>query len=135
VWALSADPGDAQAGDRRLVLPVGGLLQADVEGLALYRGGGRDYLVVSSQGNDSYVVLDATPPHRVWGAFRIGINVEQGLDGASETDGLDITSVPLGPGFEQGLLVVQDGRKRLPEGAQNFKYVGWREVTRALGLP
>ena len=134
VWALSANPGDAQGTDRRLVLPVGGLLRADVEGMAIHRGTGPAYLVVSSQGNDSFVVLDASAPYRVRGAFRIGINVGAGVDGASETDGLDITASPL-PGFAQGLLVVQDGRKRWPEGPQNFKYVPWEDVARALSLP
>lgn len=135
VWALSADPGDGQASDRRLVLPVGGLLRADVEGMAIHRGGRQPYLVVSSQGNDSYVVLDATAPYRVRGSFRIGVDVEAGIDGVSETDGLDVTAAPLGPGFPQGMLVVQDGRKRLPEGPQNFKYVAWEDVARALSLP
>jgi 3-phytase len=90
---------------------------------------------VSSQGNDSYVVLDAAPPHRVLGAFRIGIHLAAGIDGASETDGLDITALPLGPHYPNGMLVVQDGRKRLPEGPQNFKYLSWDEVLRVLGLP
>lgn len=134
VWALSAEPGNAQGTDRRLVLPTGDLLRADVEGIAVYRGAGVAYLVVSSQGNDSYVVLDATAPYRVRGAFRIGINVHAGVDGASETDGLDITATPL-PGFARGMLVVQDGRKRWPEGPQNFKYVPWEDVARALSLP
>lgn len=135
LWAMSADPQDAQARDRRLVLPVGGLLRADVEGMAIHRGGAQAYLVVSSQGNDSYVVLDATPPYRTRGAFRIGLNAEAGLDGASETDGLDIASASLGPTFQRGMLVVQDGRKRLPEGPQNFKYVAWDDVARSLNLP
>lgn len=135
VWALSAEPTDARASDRRLILPTGGPLRADVEGLAIYRGAQQSYLVVSSQGNDSYVVLDAAPPYRVRGAFRIGINLAAGIDGASETDGLEVTALPLGPGFPQGMLVVQDGRKRLPEGPQNFKYVSWQDVARALGLP
>ena len=102
--------------------------------MAIHRGTGPAYLVVSSQGNDSFVVLDASAPYRVRGAFRIGINVGAGVDGASETDGLDITASPL-PGFAQGLLVVQDGRKRWPEGPQNFKYVPWEDVARALSLP
>lgn len=134
LWAMAADPRDAQAADRRLVLPVGPVLHADVEGMAIHRRGSQAYLVVSSQGNDSYVVLDAAPPHRVRGAFRIGINAEAGIDGVSETDGLDVTAVPLGPGFAGGMLVVQDGRKRLPEGPQNFKYVAWEDVARVLAL-
>lgn len=134
VWGLSADPADAGAGDRRLVLAAGGTLRADVEGMAIHRHGQRAYLVVSSQGNDSYVVLDAEPPYQQRGAFRIGIDLAAGLDGASETDGLDVTALPLGAAYPHGLLVVQDGRKRLPEGPQNFKYVSWQDVARALGL-
>jgi 3-phytase len=30
--------------------------------------------------------------------------------------------------------VLQDGYKRLPDGPQNFKYVGWGDVATALGL-
>jgi len=58
-----------------------------------------------------------------------------GIDGAEETDGLAATSANLGPGFEQGLLVVQDGFNRLPEERQNFKLVPWRAVAAALNLP
>ena len=103
--------------------------------MAIHRGGAQAYLVVSSQGNDSYAVLDAAPPHRFRGAFRIGINLEAGIDGVSETDGLDVTAVTLAPGFAGGMLVVQDGRKRLPDGPQNFKYIAWEDVARALALP
>jgi len=134
LWAMSAEPGDARASDRKLVLPVGGVLTADVEGMAIHRTSRSAWLVVSSQGSDSYVVLDAAPPHRVRGAFRIGMNLEAGIDGASETDGLDVTSVSLGPQFPRGMLVVHDGHKVLPDGPQNFKYVSWEDVARALGL-
>ena len=34
-----------------------------------------------------------------------------------------------------GAVLVQDGRKRMPEQAQNFKFVPWAEVSRALKLP
>ena len=54
---------------------------------------------------------------------------------ASETDGLEVTSTNLGGPWSAGLLVVQDGRKRLPESTQNFKLVPWAEVAKALGLP
>lgn len=132
VWTMPLATGDAAL---KLVLPVGRLLHADVEGLALYQRPQGSYLVVSSQGNDSYLVLDAAPPFALRGAFRIGVNSAAAIDGTSETDGLDVASAPLGPGFERGLLVVQDGHKRLPDGPQNFKYVAWDDVARALGLP
>ncbi|OOW00558.1 MULTISPECIES: phytase [unclassified Pseudomonas] len=133
VWAVDARP--EQPATLSTVIKVGPQLHADVEGLALYQSNARDYLVISSQGNDSYLVLDAEPPFASHGAFRVGINAAAGIDGASETDGIEVTSVNLGGPWSQGMLVVQDGRKRMPEQTQNFKFVPWAEVTRALKLP
>ena len=130
IWTLSTTS-DAKP---KLILATGKLLVADVEGLALYHGKQASYLVASSQGNSSYVVLDALPPHKVRGAFRIGINAEAGIDGVSDTDGLETSAVNFGGGYGAGMLVVQDGYKRLPDGAQNFKYVPWSEIARALKL-
>ena len=81
------------------------------------------------------VVLDATPPYALRGAFRVGINAQAGIDGTSETDGLAVTSSPLGGPYGKGLLVVQDGHKRLPQGTQNFKLVPWSTVMGVLQLP
>jgi 3-phytase len=133
VWAVDARAD--QPAKLSSVIRVGPQLHADVEGLALYQSDARDYLVISSQGNDSYLVLDAEPPFASHGAFRVGLNADAGIDGASETDGLEATSVNLGGPWSQGMLVVQDGRKRMPEQAQNFKFVPWAEVTKALKLP
>jgi 3-phytase len=129
IWTLSA--ADAKP---RLILETGKLLVADVEGLALYHGKNASYLVASSQGNSSYVVLDALPPHKVRGAFRIGINAAAGIDGVSDTDGLETSAVNFGEPYSEGMLVVQDGYKRLPDGAQNFKYVPWSAIADALKL-
>ncbi|WP_454876178.1 phytase [Pseudomonas farris] len=133
VWALDARAD--QPATLSSVIKVGAQLQADVEGLALYQSVAQDYLVISSQGNDSYVVLDAEPPFASRGAFRVGLNAAAGIDGASETDGLEVTSANLGGLWSHGMLVVQDGRKRMPEQTQNFKFVPWAEVTKALKLP
>ncbi|CAI8824710.1 phytase [Pseudomonas chlororaphis] len=133
VWAMDARA--EQPANLSSVIKVGPQLHADVEGLALYQSETHDYLVISSQGNDSYVVLDAEPPFASRGAFRVGLNAAAGIDGASETDGLEVTSANLGGPWSQGLLVVQDGRKRMPEQTQNFKFVPWAEVARALQLP
>lgn len=132
VWSI--DAGADSKAKPKMILPAGGPLRADVEGMALYHGANASYLVVSSQGSNSYVVADAAPPHRVRGSFRIGINPEARIDGTSETDGLDVTAANLGGRFARGMLVVQDGYKRLPDGAQNFKYVAWDDIARALGL-
>ncbi|MDX1725871.1 MAG: phytase [Pseudomonas sp.] len=132
VWALDAR---ADAPTRlEQVIAVGEVVHDDIEGLAIYQGATRNYLVISSQGNDSYVVLDATAPYAVRGAFRIGLNAQLGIDGTSETDGLEVTSANLGGIWSAGMLVVQDGRKRMPEDRQNYKYLPWTAVAQALGL-
>jgi myo-inositol-hexaphosphate 3-phosphohydrolase len=132
IWTVSAS---ASGKDKpQLILATGKLLVADVEGLALYHGKSSTYLIASSQGNSSYVVLDAAPPYKVRGAFRIGINAEAGIDGTSDTDGIEASAVNFGGVYGDGMLVAQDGYKRLPDGAQNFKYVPWRDIARALKL-
>lgn len=132
VWTVSAK-GDAPA-KLSMVMPVGPQLVADVEGIGIYHGDKADYLVVSSQGDNSYLVLDAQVPYKVRGSFRVGYNLAAGIDGTSETDGLEVSSANFGGPFSKGMLVIQDGYKRLPDGPQNFKYVAWDDVSKALNL-
>lgn len=114
-------------GSRALVEAIdAGNLVADVEGLDIYRRGDQRWLVASSQGEDAYAVY-AMDPWQLVGKFRIGADYQRGLDGASETDGLAVTSAPL-PGYPKGILVVQDGRNRAPQANQNFKVVDWRAI-------
>jgi len=134
IWRYGAEPG---AGDRRTAVArvkPDGELTDDVEGLAIYPRGDGGFLVASSQGSNSYAVYDRLPPHTFRGLFRVRADAVSGIDGASETDGLDVASAAL-PGFPDGLLVVQDGRNVEPEAAQNFKFVSWRDVAAALDLP
>ena len=133
VWTLPADPGEPAELASFAAIADGGLV-ADVEGLALYQPGNaeldakRSYLVVSSQGDDSYAVYDTQTRARL-GSFRVGGQPQ--IDETSGTDGIAVTSTPL-PGFPDGLLVVQDVDN--PGGNQNFKLVSWSEVRRTLGL-
>ncbi|QYK00903.1 phytase [Shewanella psychrotolerans] len=119
-----------------MIISVGGPLVADIEGLALYQGRkGVDYLVVSSQGNDSYLLYQGQPPYAYVDRFRIGVNGHKGHDGSAETDGLEVTSRAVGSGvWSLGMMVVQDGRNRLPEQNQNFKWIPWSEIEQRLGL-
>ena len=128
IWTLSAAP-DAPT-TLQSVAKIGEALHDDVEGLALYDGESGTLLIASSQGNNSYVVMNSSAPYQVLAAFRIGMNLDSAnaIDGASETDGLELTSANLGGEYSAGLLVVQDGRNVLPEQAQNFKLVPWRNV-------
>jgi 3-phytase len=95
---------------------------------------GKGYLVVSNQGEDNYTVYRRERANEFVGKFHVVANEELGIDGASETDGLDVASAALGTAFPRGLLVVQDGRNLSPPDRQNFKLVSWEVVARALGL-
>lgn len=132
VWTIGAEPNAGT--DVELVLRAGDLLVADVEGMGIYQGKNKNYLVVSSQGNNSFVILDAKPPYKVRGVIRIDLDAERSIDGVSETDGLEVTSVTLGALFPEGMLVVQDGHNVMPEAPQNFKYVSWEKIRTALQL-
>ncbi|HSC67937.1 MAG TPA: phytase [Cellvibrio sp.] len=132
VWTIGAEP---ETGTQlQSVMQAGEVLVSDVEGMGIYQSKNNTYLVVSSQGNNSYVVLEAAPPYKLRGVFRIDMDASRGIDGVSETDGLEVTHVNLGDSFPEGMLVVQDGHKVMPEAPQNFKYVSWKKIRAALSL-
>ncbi|WP_226666637.1 phytase [Microbulbifer aggregans] len=117
-----------------LIAPVDGeRLAADVEGMGLYHAGDKSYLVVSSQGNNSYALFSRDGSEFV-GHFKVDINLDKNLDGSSETDGLEVSSAAFGDQYPRGLLVVQDGRNRMPSQAQNFKLVSWADIADTLNL-
>lgn len=120
----------------KMIIKAGGHLVADIEGISLYKPNSeKGYLVVSSQGNDSYLLYDSEPPFAYVDRFRIGVNADKGHDGSAETDGLDVTSSAVGIGvWAQGMMVVQDGRNRMPDENQNFKWVPWSMISQTLGL-
>ena len=106
-----------------LIASVGGEVEADVEGMGIYTLDNQRYLVASSQGNSRFAVYALDDGNRLLGSFRVGINGAKQIDGVSETDGLEVTSTPLGPQFPDGLMVVQDGRNVMPTAPQNFKLI------------
>lgn len=135
LWRMNAEPDGGDA--RRSVATVADnpALKDDLEGVAIYDlGGGRGYIVLSSQGNNSYAVFAREGDNAYLGSFAITADGATGIDGASETDGLDVTSVSLGGAYAHGLLVVQDGRNVAPPENQNFKFVPWAAIASALGL-
>jgi 3-phytase len=96
VWRYEAEPDGSTEGV--LIAAVGeNGFKKDAEGITIYfaRDGG-GYLIVSSQGNDSFMVYDRLPPHAFVKAFSI--------EGVEETDGVDVTNVDLGPDFPYGLF-------------------------------
>lgn len=119
VWKFGAEP-EAGSNSSQIAKVGDGHLFADVEGLAIaYGKDGMGYLMVSSQGNHSFVVYRREGNNEFVKKFRIGNG--QGVDGCEETDGIDVTTANLGPTFPQGVFVVQDGSN--DKGNQNFKLV------------
>ncbi len=135
LWRLSAEPDGGSAMTMIARISENPALRDDMEGVGLYDlGDGRGYLVASSQGNDSYAVFRREGDQAYLGSFIVVADGQRGIDGVSETDGLEVTSRNLGPGFEHGALIAQDGRNVLPGENQNFKYVPWASIAAALGL-
>ncbi|WP_205312368.1 phytase [Rheinheimera maricola] len=131
IWRFAA-AANADITGEAIIRVDGERLVDDIEGIALAEHNGSSYLLVSSQGNDSYMLYDAAPPYTERLHFRISTNPQSGIDGVSETDGLEVTTRSLGPGFEQGALIVQDGRNRMPEQGQNLKLVPWVDILQLL---
>ncbi len=134
IWRLDIAAFAAGEAKPQLIAPVDGeRLAADVEGMGFYHASDKSYLVVSSQGNNSYALFSRDGSQFV-GHFKVDINLDKNLDGSSETDGLEVSSAALGSQYPQGLLVVQDGRNRMPSQSQNFKLVSWADIAETLKL-
>lgn len=135
VWRLGAEPKAGGAKTSVATVAANPALKDDMEGIGLYDlGGGRGYLVQSSQGNNTYAVFRREGANEYVGSFAVVANGALGIDGSSETDGLEVTSRPLGPKFPHGALIVQDGRNVSPPEPQNFKFVPWDAIATALKL-
>ncbi len=124
IWRYGAEPTSTDA--RVSVDAIGstGHLTPDVEGLAIaYGNGGVGQLIASSEGNNSYSVYERSGAN----VFMRRFDVRGGLiDGAEDSDGIDVTTANLGPLFPSGLFVAQD--KSNDAGNQNFKLVPWGAV-------
>lgn len=134
IWKFNADPSAEPTA--KLVDDLSNpALKDDIEGLTIfYKANGTGYLIASSQGNNSYAIYTREGDNRYLGSFRI-IDSEA-TDGVSETDGIDVTSVALGPLYPEGIFIVQDGynheNKELVN--QNFKVVNWEKIPKSLNL-
>lgn len=122
LWRYGAEP---SAGSTRTSVGAvnDGHLVADVEGVCLAKGPGTSgYLVVSNQGNSTFAVYD-----RETNAFKrkFSVDASGSIDAVSDTDGLDISTASLGPGFEKGTLVVHDGSNTGSQ-TSNLKFIPLR---------
>lgn len=135
LWRYSAEP---SGGAERVEVDTakgGGHLTADAEGVTIYYGAGdQGYLLVSSQGSNDYNVYRRDGDNAFIGKFAI-LAEKRGIDGTSDTDGIDVTGAPLGSAFPHGVFIAQDGDNTAPDAAQNFKLVPWERIAKALNLP
>lgn len=89
---------------------------------------------MSSQGSNDYNVYRREGSNEFIGKFAIATS-PAGIDGTTDTDGIDVTSASLGSAFPHGVFVAQDGKNTNPSAPQNFKLVPWERIAKALGLP
>lgn len=132
IIVVSADPGEEVESS---MLPGSDgsnpSIYFDIEGLALFSIRGKDYLIASSQGNFSYAIFRLGAQAAYLGSFIIK---EALVDGAEETDGLDLALGAFSSRFPEGIFVVQDGfntdgdMKR----NQNFKYVSFSPIRKMI---
>lgn len=135
LWKLGAEPKTGAARTAVVHVKDNPALKDDLEGVGLYvQKDGKGYLVVSSQGNDSYALFRREGDNAYVGSFAVIADGATGIDGISETDGLDVTSASLGAGLEDGAFIAQDGRNVSPPENQNFKLVPWSAIAAKLKL-
>lgn len=129
IWRVDAEPdGSDQAS---LLHDVDApYLTADVEGLAIYHAAnGKGYLLVSSQGSNTFAVFERGGDNAYLTSFRVAVGE---LDAAVETDGIEVTNLALGPMWPDGLFIAHDDHN---EGfSKNFKLVRWGDVVAAANV-
>ncbi|AEF53148.1 phytase [Marinomonas posidonica] len=134
IWTFEAD--EKASTEAHLFAAVDGKqLVDDIEGLTLYQNGKDNYLIASSQGNNTYAVYDLDNDNRYLASFAIIGDDEKGIDGSSDTDGIHAVSINLGDAYPNGLFLAQDWYNLDAEynaEKQNFKIVDWRNIERIL---
>ena len=111
-------------------------LAYDIEGLTIYTNDESKYLLTSSQGNNRYAIYDINRAYLYLGAFEVGQGAS--IDGAEETDGIDVYSGAFSSAYPEGVFVCQDGYNKDEKGqsvSQNFKVIDWRTIKKAMLLP
>lgn len=115
IWVTGSNPSDRT------------FISSDIEGIAIFKNNGKTYLIASSQGNFSYPIFEIGNPDRYIASFVIKDGI---IDGAEETDGLEIVDKYFSDKFPNGVLIVQDGFnfKNDTLQPQNFKYISLDKI-------
>jgi 3-phytase len=121
VWAFDGDP--ARAPNGRLIIKNGEHgIGGDVEGLALRQPEGRPgCLILSNQGRSNFKVFRTAGTNEFVGTFAV--------QGARETDGIEVFAGNLGGAFAEGLFACHTGIGRCP-----VLLCRWADIQKALGL-
>lgn len=134
LWKYDAEP-STDIKKRIQVIGVKGYnMKADFEGVTIYdAGNGKGYIILSSQGNNSYAVFDRVTNQYI-GSFRLVDG--NGIDGTYDTDGIDVTSRSFGTKYPKGFFIAQDGANTKEKDTlnQNFKVIDWQKIANALKL-
>lgn len=122
VWELSADSNQSVPGD--LVIRLGDHgLKPDLEGITLVRKtGGQGYLLLSSQGQNRFYAFKREGKHEFIGSFEI--------EGAEESDGIDVINYPLGDNFKGGAFGCHTAVNKNP----CILLSSWAEVANKLSI-
>ena len=131
IWKYGVEPGDGS--ERTLVDRAGNNFMSDVEGLAIYYADETEgYLIASSQGNSTFVIYERSETNEYVTTF--AIEEGNGIDGVSQTDGIDVTNIFLNNDFPNGVFIVQDDINSEGE-HQNFKLVPWEFIANSADPP
>ncbi|WP_428740895.1 phytase [Tenacibaculum sp.] len=133
LWKYDAEP-DAENNRVKVISTKDLNMKDDFEGVTLYdSGNGKGYLILSSQGNNSYAIFD-----RITNQYLGSFSLKDGgaIDGTNDTDGIDATSVNFGSQYPKGFFIAQDGANTQNKDSlhQNFKLVDWQKISKSLNL-
>ena len=132
LWKFEAEPNKTNE-KIKIVSVKNSNMKDDFEGVTIYDSGeGKGYVILSSQGNNSYAVFDRITNQYI-GSFLIGNGK---IDGTNDTDGIDVTSISFGDKFPKGFFIAQDGANTQGKDTlhQNFKIVDWKSIADKLQL-
>ncbi len=135
IWKYFAEPNYPM--DRKLVADTTEpYLAQDIEGLTIYYAEkGKGYLIASVQGLNTYAIYERSGKNKFVGCFNISESA--GIDGAEETDGIDVINLALDARFPNGFFIAQDGYNQYDgkDTTQNFKIVPWENIAKAFAKP
>lgn len=131
LWKFNAEP-DTKLQKEKIISVTDKNMQDDFEGVTIYdAGNGEGYVLLSSQGNNSYAVFDRVSNNYIKSFMLVD---GENMDGTNDTDGIDVTSFAFGTKYPKGFFIAQDGTNTDGDVTknQNFKIVDWINIEKQL---